>query len=80
MDAHGHFQVGQLVFMLFCVAIGVVLVTDSLGLASRMLDRLRGQPVTGRLYARMPVWVMRAFGAWAIVVGVAQFFLLRYLP
>ncbi len=80
MDAQGHVQVGQVVFMLFCVAIGVVLVTDSGGLASRMLYRLRGQPVTGRLYARMPVWVMRAFGVWAIIFGLGQFFLLRYLP
>ncbi len=80
MDTHGHIQVGQVVLMLFCVVIGVVLVTDSRGLASRMLDRLRGQPVTGRFYARTPVWVMRAFGVWAIVAGVGQFFLLRYLP
>jgi hypothetical protein len=80
VDAHGHVQVGQVIFMGMCVAIGVVLVTDSSGLASRMLDRLRGQPVTGRLYARLPAWVMRAFGVWAIVFGVAQFFLLRYMP
>jgi len=25
----------------------------------------------------MPVWVMRAFGVWAIVAGVGQFFLIR---
>jgi hypothetical protein len=46
--------------MLLCVAFGVVLVTDSGGLASRMLDGLRGEQVTGRLYARMPVWILRA--------------------
>jgi len=80
VDAHGHVQIVQVVFMLLCVAIGVVLATDSGGFASRMLDRLRGQRVTGRLYERLPVWVMRAFGVYAIVVGVAQFFLLRYLP
>jgi hypothetical protein len=28
----------------------------------------------------MPVWVMRACGAWAIIAGVGQFFLIRYLP
>jgi hypothetical protein len=63
-----------------CVAFGVVLLTDSGGLASRMLDGLRGEPVTGRLYARMPAWVLRAFGAWGIIIGIGQFFLLRYLP
>jgi hypothetical protein len=57
------FRSGQVVLMLFGVAIGVVLVTDFRGTASRMLDRLREQPVTGRLYARMPLWVMRAFGS-----------------
>jgi hypothetical protein len=80
VDAHGHVQVGQVVFMLLCVAMGVVMVTDSGGLASRMLDHLRDEPVTGRLYARMPVWVIRGFGVWVIAVGVGQFFLLRYLP
>jgi hypothetical protein len=80
VDAHGHVQVLQVIFMILCVAFGVVLVTDSGGLASRMVDRLRGQPVVGRLYARTPVWVMRAGGAWVIVFGVGQFFLLRYMP
>jgi hypothetical protein len=41
---------------------------------------MREQPFSGRLYARMPVWLMRAFGVWAIVAGVGQFFLIRYLP
>jgi hypothetical protein len=80
VDAHGHVQVGQVVFMLLCVAMGVVMVTDSGRLASRMLDRLRDEPVTGRLYARMPVWVIRGFGVWVIAFGVGQFFLIRYLP
>jgi hypothetical protein len=80
VDMHGHVQVSQVVFMLLGVAFGVALITDSGGLASRMLEGLRGQPVTGRLYARMPNWLMRGFGVWAVVAGVGQFFLLRYLP
>jgi hypothetical protein len=67
VDAHGHIQIPQVVLMLLFVAFGVVLVTDSGGLASRMLHRLREQPVVGRLHARTPVWAIRAFGAWAIV-------------
>jgi hypothetical protein len=79
VDAHGHVQVGQVVLMLFGVAVGVAMVTDFRALASRMLEGLRGQWVTGRFYTRMPVWVMRASGVWFIAAGVGQFFLLRYL-
>jgi hypothetical protein len=80
VDRRGHFQISLAIFMVCCVAYGVALVTDLRGHASRMLDRLREGGVTGRLYARMPVWVFRAFGAWAILFGVGQFFLIRYMP
>jgi hypothetical protein len=80
VDAHGHVQVVQVVIVLFSVAYGIPLVTDFRGLAGRSLDRLRADRVTGRFYARMPVWAMRAFGVWIISAGVGQFFLLRYMP
>jgi hypothetical protein len=80
VDAHGHVQVPQLVFMICFVAFGVALVTDSAGLATTMLARVRGQPVIGRFWAMMPVWVIRVLGVWFVVAAVAQFFLLRYLP
>jgi hypothetical protein len=70
VDAHGRrVQVGQVLFTVFGLVLGVVLITDSRGFASRTLERLRDQPVTGRFYTRMPVWVMRAFGVWAILCG-----------
>jgi hypothetical protein len=80
VDTHGHVQVLLVVMMLWGVALGVILATDSAGLATRTLDRVRGQPVTGRIWARMPVWVIRVLGVWSIVAGVAQFSLFRYLP
>jgi hypothetical protein len=76
VGTHDRIQVGQLILMVLCVAYGVVLFTNSGGLASRMLDGLRQH----RVYARTPVWTMRAFGVWVIVFGIGQFFLLRYLP
>jgi hypothetical protein len=79
VDAHGDVQVPLAVLMVFSVALGVVWVSDFRGIASRWLDHLRQERVTGRLYARMPIRVFRVFGMWPIVFGVGQFFLLRYL-
>jgi hypothetical protein len=59
-----------LVFLVFGVAMGVVLIWDIGGVATRMRAEAEEQPFTGSLMKRMPSWTFRAFGIWCVAFGV----------
>ena len=58
------------VFLMLCVGIGVALIWDVGGFATRVRATAEEQPITGKLAKRMPSWTHRAFGIWCMVFGV----------
>ena len=63
---------GSVVFLVLCVAIGVVCIWDVGGLATMMRSRLETRSVMRAWYRRLPPWTFRAFGVWGIVFGIGQ--------
>ena len=60
-----------LVFLVFGVAMGVVLIWDIGGLATRMRAEAEERPFTGSLMKRMPSWTFRACGIWCVAFGIS---------
>lgn len=65
----GSLLIGSVLFFLAAAAVGVTLIWDIGGQASKTRTRLERNPVYGGLYRRLPSWTYRAFGVWWIIVG-----------